>query len=285
VKRSVIVLGLGLVSLGVLSAALYQLPRILESRLSFSLRDAVSGSWVWNATVTLGTREMRLFYQSDRDDPRFIFTGLKPGNVSLEVRAPNYEPLILPLHLNPGHNVLKKPLLLKGLEIAGLAGFTMVEKGEGADLDVELRPLGANGSSIPFHPCLDLWVGVLVCEELADGSPALRSVASGASRGRPLFSGNLPWRWDSAIESGFRYRGTIRGSSLAESAARLLVIDYLVLVPDPVRSTKAELERLMDASPGFGNPRALLDYLEAKSAAGAFKFFTATSWNVARRSP
>ena len=138
------------------------------------------------------------------------------------------------MSLKPGLNKLEAPIDMEGLEIPGLTKFIVFEKADQGDIVTELRPVGADGQAVANHPCLDLWAGCRVFEE-----------TRGGERGEQLFEGPVAWSWDASPESLFRYSLRMPGKDLKASAAPFLVIDYLILVPDPSRITGDQLRETM----------------------------------------
>ena len=108
----------------------------------------------------------------------------------------------------------------------------------------------------------------------------MRRPGSGAVRGPELFSGEVPWTWDPSPESVFRYGARISGASMKADPSPLRVIDYLVVVPDPLEITKQDLDSLMQriwALPDAARTAAL------QAEKGRLRFFTDTSSDVKAR--
>jgi hypothetical protein len=251
-----------------------------DTTLQFQLVDAVSRRWVWDATMKIQGRETRGYYQTDAGPSLYTFTHLVPGASSLELSAPGYRPVTLPVRLRHGANRIERPVEMTGLEIPGLSRFVLFESQDGSDIVVQLRPVGQDGKAVQNHPCLPIWVGAHVFVETVAGLPARDSVDSGAARGQELFSGRVPWTWDPAPESVFRYSARIAGAGMKADPSPLRVVDYLVVVPDPLAITKPELDGLMQRIWGLdGDARAKA--LQAEK--GRLRFFTDTSWNVKAR--
>jgi hypothetical protein len=264
------------VFLGVLAAVLAVL-FTRDAVLELRVRDAVSSRWVWEVTMKLQDREARGFYQSDSGLRLFRFTHLKPGASTLEISAPSYQALTIPVTLRRGINRLPGPVDLVGKEIPGLGGFLMFENLDGNDVVVQLRPVQKSGAAILNHPCLDLWVGCRVFVQMANGVPARDDAATGWTRGAELFRGQIPWTWDPAPEATFRYSARMAGARMKGDPSGLRIIDYLVVVPDPLRITKGELDALMTRLES-GDPAAMSAALDAEG--DRLRYFTDTSWNV-----
>jgi len=280
-KRRTIIIPTAII-LAIIVAALlvYLLPPLYHTRLTFELEDSVSHGWVWDATVRLENREMTTFYQSDRGPVELAFTGLTPGRRTLTITAPNYESVTIPITLHLGANRIAKPIEMVGYQIPDLGHFTMFESTSSSAITVQVRPVSTAGPAVTNHPCLDLWIGALVSVELANGKPAAQPVESGGVRGPTLYKGRIPWSWDSSPSATFRYSATIPFSDFSSSSAPYLVIDYLVIVPDPRKISSKEIDAMMKDAPDFTNTAQLKSYLDSKSSGDRFRYFFSTSWNV-----
>jgi hypothetical protein len=217
-------------------------------------------------------REAVGFYQADAGPIWYDFTRLAPGASTLELSAPGYRPLMVPVILHRGANRMEKPLEMTGLKIPGLARFVLFENPDNADIVVQLRPVGQDGKAVQNHPCLPIWVGARVYAQ-ADG---------GTARGQELFSGKLSWTWDPAPESIFRYNARISGASMRPDPSPLRVIDYLVVVPDPLAISTQDLDAFMQRVWTLTDEAARAAALRAEM--GRLRFFTDTSWNVKAKS-
>lgn len=264
----------------VIALVAYLVPPLLNTRLTFTVEDAVSHSWVWDATVKLQNREMKLYYQSSKGTIPLTFTHLAPGKATLEVSAPNYVSQSIPLDLHLGENRLPNPVELVGYQIPDLAHFTMFESTSGRAIHVQIRPVSTQGPAVTNHPCLDLWIGALVSAEVKNGQEVSAPSASGAQRGPTLYKGRIRWTWDSSLSATFRYSATIPFSDLASQSVPYLVIDYLVIVPDPRKITAKEVDAMMSRAPDFTNPTQLVQYLKSNEGDGRYRYFFTTSWNV-----
>jgi hypothetical protein len=266
-----------------------------DTTLVFQVQDSVSSSSVWDLSVTLQDRLLRSFYQTDAGPVPQKLTHLAPGPATLEVSAPGYEAVSAPVSLHPGRNVLSQPVRLVGKEIPGLAAFSVFETVANGDITVQLRPLDASGRAITHHPCLDLWIGCMVYEEAAGGVPVSAEGSRAASRGALLYRGTLPWTWDARPESLFRYSARLAASDLVDAPSLYRVIDYLVIVPDPTRISRAEIEAEMAGAWGLDGlvlgsaPRSSEARLAPALAAildtwkGRARGFLVTSWDVRAR--
>jgi hypothetical protein len=252
--------------------------------LEFSLTDAVSGSWVWDATVRIQNRSMREFFQSDRGPVNLGFKGLVPGRAELRVEAPGYESQSIPVTLKRGTNRLAEPVRLRGIEITGLAGWVLVANADGADIVCELRPVRADGTAVLNHPCLPLWVGAVVSDQVKQGIP-VQEKSDGSSRGAPLFQGRVSWQWNTTPEVTFRYTARIPGAHIAESAAPYRVVDLLVVVPDQRKIDSASVDSLMAGLWADDRPvasvKAMTAALDARKDSLTWALLSA--WNVKAR--
>ena len=249
-----------------------------ETTLEFSIRDAVSGKWVWNAVMRLQDRLMVGYYQSDAAPVTYRFTHLRPGTATLEVAAEGYQSVSLPVTLKRGRNRLEKPIDMVGLAIPDMARFFIFAKREGGDIRAELRPVSSQGEAILNHPCMDLWIGCRVSVQVKDGVPVRASVEEGSTRGEELFRGQIPWSWDPAPETQFRYTARIPLAKIRKHPSAYRVIDYLIVEPNPLSITRAELEQLMARVFAMDDLAAIAAALEAEK--GRLRYFGDISWNV-----
>ena len=266
-------------------AAAAAVPTVLwlrrDTTLEFRIRDAVSGRWVWNALMQVQDRARVGFFQSDAGLRLYRFTHLTPGATALEISAPGYQAVSLLLTLRRGANTLTTPITMVGLGIPDLARFFIFEKIDAGDIAGELRPAGSTGAAIINHPCMDLWVGCRVSVQVKDGAPALEEADTGAARGRELFRGEIPWTWDPAPEKQFRYSVRIPGARLQKDPSPYRVIDYVIVEPDPLKITRAELGVLMLRVFASSDPARMTAALDAEN--GRLRYFIDTSWNLKAR--
>jgi len=263
-----------------------------DTSLLFLVQDSTSGAAVWDLAARVQDRELRSFYQTDAGPVPQRLTHLAPGKATLEVTAPGYQALSIPLTLRPGRNRLADPIRLAGKEIPGLAAFSAFESVKDGDIVVQLRALDASGTAIVHHPCLDLWIGCVVSEEVAGGVPVTGEGSTAAVRGAVLFRGAVPWSWDTRPETLFRYSARVAASDMRDAASLYRVIDYLVVVPDPERISRTEIDsalaaawgsgRLVQGNPARGGSPAPSPAIAAAIAAwgGRARAFLLTSWDV-----
>ena len=267
--------GVVLLSMAVVAVARAGRPTTLE----FTLRDAVSKGWVWDATLTLQGRTIRSYYQTDRGVQTLSFTRLHRGDDTLRISAPGYEAKAVPVVLKPHANRIASPIDLSGIEIADLQYFIVFQSFEGNDIVAELRPVNSDGTAIVNHPCLDLWIGARVSVQMVSGEAATEATDKGASRGEELFRGRIEWSWDASPETVFRYSARIPGRSINHNGAAYRVIDYLILVPKP--GAKRIDEVAADALAGWDGVKLADLEQTLRRYQDLFDFYVHTSWNVA----
>ena len=238
-----------------------------ETTLEFRIRDRVSGGPVWDATVTIQDRFLRTYY-AGAGDP-LVFTRLAPGQAVLEVAAPDYRPIEVPIELRRGRNRIDEPIDLVGLQIPGLSHFMVTEDVSEGELHATIWPISHQGPAVVNHPALDLWIGARISAQLPGGI-----------RGESLFAGEIEWSWDPAPGVLARYRARIPLEEAGEDGAAPLVIDYLVIVPDPLAIERDEVAAIVTAAWTDLEPSSLQAYLAQYAA--RFDFSVHSSWNVSR---
>ena len=201
--RRVLIPMLAIVAVLAVAAVVYVATNPPDTTYEFSVRDAVSENWVWDATFRLQGRVIRSHLQSDRGPRPQVFTRLEPGAATLEISAPSYVAQTVAVALKRGANRLAEPIELVGYELPDLSGWVIFEQREGNDLVQELRPVSSAGPAVVNHPALDLWIGARISVQVIDGTrrpgrrprrapPAVRSCTgascsgSGTRRPRPF---------------------------------------------------------------------------------------------------
>lgn len=245
----------------------------------FQVRDAVSKDWVWDATFHLQDRVIRAYFQSDRGPVTYKFTHLKAGDAELEISAPSYVSQTIPVSLKRGDNRHAEPIDLVGYEIPDLNRWIIFEDRLGNDIVQEIRPVSSDGPAVLNHPCLDLWIGARISVQIYDGLPAQEETEEGSERGEELYKGVLDWEWDAVPETTFRYSSFIPGSQIKANSDPYWVIDYLIIVPDPRKISREEVEEIMKKAWELP-PEAIEPYLEPYKNEGKFTPYVFTSWNV-----
>ena len=250
-----------------------------DTTYEFVVRDAVSKDWIWDATFSLQGRLIRSHFQSDRGPLPQVFTHLKPGEATLEVSAPYYVPQSVQVSLKRGENLRDEPIDLVGYEIPDLVKWIIFEDRVGNDIVQEIRPVSSQGPAVLNHPCLDLWIGARISVQVYDGLPAQEETEEGSVRGEQLYKGVLDWQWDATPETTFRYSSSIPGSQIKANSDPYWVIDYLIVVPDPRKASREEIDRIMEEAWDL-SPEAIQAYLEPYKNEGLLTPYVFTSWNV-----
>ncbi len=278
-KRTAVILGGVAAFFGIVALVVYLAGGALETTLRFRVIDAVSGAWVWNATVRIQDRVMRLFYQADQGSPELEFTRLKPGRWEMEVSAPAYETQRVPVRLKRGRNVLADPIRMKGLEIPSLSHFIVVDRRDKGRFYLEVRPVGTDDKAVLNHPCLDIWIGAMVSAQIKGGRYVEKPEDSGSTRGETLFAGRLDWTWDATPETSFRYTVPFPVDKIAKSPAAYYVVDTLIAIPKPGAITKEELDAVMARVYELKEPEAITRYLDGFKDRFTYHL-PPTGWNV-----
>jgi hypothetical protein len=251
----------------------------VDTTLEFVARDAVSKGWVWDATFSLQGRVIRSHFQSDRGPLPQRFTHLEPGEATLELSAPSYVSQTITVNLKRGENRLPEPIDLVGYEIPDLTKWIIFEDRVGNDIVQEIRPVSSKGPAILNHPCLDIWLGARVSVQVYDGLPAQEETEEGSERGEQLYKGILDWEWDGLPETTFRYSSAIPGSQIKANTDPYWVIDYLIVVPDPRKISREEVDQIMEKAWDL-SPQAIPEYLAPYEQEGKLTPYVFTSWNV-----
>jgi hypothetical protein len=249
------------------------------THLEFIVRDSVSKNWVWNTTIRLQNRVIRSYFQADQSPAIQSFTQLKPGEVILEISAPSYMARSVPLSLKRGANRLDEPIELVGYEIPNLAKWIVFEDRIGNDFVQEIRPVSSTGQAVINHPCIDLWIGAQISVQIYNGLPAQEETEGGSVRGERLYKGILDWEWDAVPETTFRYSSTIPGSQVKANSDPYWVIDYLIVVPDPRKISRQEVDKIIEKA--WNLPLSdIYTYLRPYKSEGKLTLYTFSSWNV-----
>jgi hypothetical protein len=178
-----------------------------------------------------------------------------------------------------GENRLEMPIDLVGYQIPGLAKWIIFNYRVGNDIIQEIRPVSKEGPAVLNHPCLDLWIGARISVQIYDGLPAQGQTKEGSERGEELYKGILIWEWDPLPETTFRYSSHIQGSLIKDNSDPYWVIDYLIVVPDPRKISRQEVEQIMQMAWELP-PETIETYLEQYTNDGKLTPYIFTSWNV-----
>jgi len=228
--------------------------------------------------VTLQDRIIKAYYQKDGGLKTFRFTGLKPGDWKLRVSAPLYQPVEIPVTVKRGPNTLEEPVKLTGLEIPGLEKFIIFESVNNREITGELRPVAGNGEAITSHPCLDIVIFAVVSEQMKDGIFIQKPEQKGSYRGNILFQGELPRTWNRSFTAPFRYGYSLPLEGIEDTKAPYWVMDYLILVPDPVSLSPDAYKKIKEKISAAETLDRTMDLLKRYS--GAVTYYFSTSWNV-----
>ena len=273
-RRSVL-LALVVAVLSVVAAGAAFLWARAPATLSFEVRDAVSRSWVWDSTVRLQTRVIRGFYSTS-----YFFTHLRPGTFDLTVSAPHYEPTTVRVRIRAGRTNTVAPISLVGYEIPDFSRLTVAANRGARGLELQMTAVDATGNLIKVFPCIDVRIAARVSVQLRKGAPALTPSTEGAERGTMLFQGKVDWTWNPATDAVYRYDAVVPG--VPPDAGPYVVVDYVVLIPDPrkissqdVDALTSELLRINDARTVDAFVRLSMDKVKNK-----VKMETGSLWNI-----
>lgn len=277
--RRILIPVLVVIVIAAIAVVVYFIMNPVDTTLEFQFRDAVSKSWIWDATIQLQDRVIRSYYQSDRGPITYKFTHLEPGEAELQISAPSYVSQTISVHLKRGENMVEEPIDLVGYQIPGFAKWIIFEYRVGNDIIQEIRPVSKEGPAVLNHPCLDLWIGARISVQIYNGFPAREKTEEGSKRGEELYKGVLEWKWDHLPEKTFRYSSSIPGSQIKNNSDPYWVIDYLIVVHDPSKISRQEVEQIMQRAWGLP-PETIEAYLEPYVNEGKLTPYLFTSWNV-----
>jgi len=242
-----------------------------KTTLSFEILDANSRNWVWDTTAHLQNRVIHGYYTT-----MYHFTKLSPGTFDLTVSAPHYEQAKVKVHIRAGQDNRIPPISLLGYGIPGYSKFTLAADRTARGLELRLTPMDADGNLIKIFPCLDLKIAVRVFIQNKGGIPALTPTSDGAERGTKLFEGTIDWFWNPATEAIFRYSALIPGISPA--TAPYIVVDYVVVLPDPRKISPPDVDILMKEL--FQHQDMMPSTDDLRPHSGKIKIESGTLWNV-----
>ncbi|MBN2535015.1 MAG: carboxypeptidase regulatory-like domain-containing protein [Spirochaetales bacterium] len=245
--------------------------------LEFRVIDVVSKNWVWDFTAKLQDRFIKGYYQSNTGPVVYRFTGLKPGNWTLELDAPGYVPVEFPVQIKDGKNNIESPIEMTGYEIPGLVEIFVFKEWIGNELILNPRPIDAEGLGIGTHPCLDMWFGLKISVQVKNGILIKEPTEKGSERGEELFKGKCEWEWDPDPDTYYRYLVKVPFEKVKKHNAPYHVYDYVIVFPDSRKISRNELESKMEKAlslPGEAELRIFLDSLQDK-----ITYFISTDWN------
>jgi hypothetical protein len=277
--RNSLILLIIVVAIAIVAVTVYFAMNPKDNTLEFQVRNSVSKGWVWDATITLQDRSIRGYYQTDRGPINYRFTRLEPGEYEMTISASGYDTVTAPVTIKKGDNTLDAPIDMVAYEIPNLERFIIFEEYEGGDIVQEIRLVGTDGRAVLNHPCMNLQIAALVSVQTKGGMAVQEETEVGSDRGDLLFQGKIDWSWAGVPETYFRYSSRIPGSQIKKSSAPYMVIDYLILVPDPRKISDEELETILGKAGVLQDFEKLQTYLENESG-DRFSYYLFTSWNV-----
>ena len=277
-KKTVYIPAIAMAVLAIVALSVYLSRISFDTTLQFQVRDAVSGNWIWDSTFKFQDRVIRGFYQSDRGPIDYHFTHLETGNWDLEISAPAYQAVTIPVNIKKGANRIDEPIELAGYQIPDLDHFIIFEEKVGGDIVAEIRPVGTDGRAVINHPSIDLWIGCRISEQLKSGLYVQEPTDEGSERGKELFAGEVEWQWDPTPETTFRYSARIPGSRISNHGVPYMIIDYLLILPDSRKISRKEVAELMKEAPQLQDSEALISFLDEYK--DRFFYDIHTSWNV-----
>jgi len=246
-----------------------------QAQLVFQVQDAVSQSWVWDMNASIQNKKIQGYFQSDNALIDYQFTGLKPGPTTLEISAPYYESVSIPLTLKRGENRISEPIALVGQEIPDLATFYAFERETPEGWSITVRPVTEGNYAVMLHPALDIWIGAKV----SSWEPQLPQTLKQLEEQPILFRGELDWKWDAYPETQFRYIASLPLAKLEQSTATLFAIEYLILVPNPKKITNEEFKAITEDI-GMMSLDKIAEYVDTLQ--GKVHYYTDISWDVRR---
>jgi hypothetical protein len=245
-----------------------------DTTLEVTVQDAVSSSWVWGVTARVQDRTTIAFLST-----HLQITGLQPGQTTLEVAAPSYAPVSVPIRLRRGTNILATAVVLTGIEIPGLISFACFFQDTPGTLSVELQPVDAEGRAITNHPVMDLAVGCIIREQKLHGGGFSREPSVDEPvRGRLLYRGAMEWRWNDSPDVVTRYQASLPFDSVPQSPSSFWCVDCVVIVPDPRAITPGGAADLLDEALAIDDRSARERFLAAQAPRA--RGFTISTWNV-----
>jgi hypothetical protein len=259
----------------VFSVGIILLIKTGETTLSFAVRDANSGAWVWDTEITLQDKIMKTYYQSSDGKGEFLFTHLTPGPNEMIVDAPSYIPETVPLNLKRGENRFNDIIYLQGYEIPGLDRFLIFETFSERGVELEIRPINGSGSTIYHHPFLEIFIGahITALEEQTTITGEKRIM-----RGEILFSGLLDVHYSTEVGQRFQYDVHIPRDRILTDRSNEWIIDYVILVPDPRIADSAIVAESLEGA-DFTSFDSVLQELHHNYSDG-IDSYVYTSWAV-----
>jgi hypothetical protein len=248
-----------------------------ETTLEFQVIDTMSKNWVWDLTAAFQDRYINSYYQSNTGPVVFRFTGLAPGDWTMELSAPSYEPVSIPVQIRKGVNKIENPIEMRGYEIPGMREIFVKTEWQDGELILNPRPIDGEGMGIGTHPCLNMWFGLRISVQTKDGIIIQEPVESGSARGEELFRGKCEWEWESDPTIFYRYIVRLPYTKIKQHNAPYRVFDYLIVFNDPRKMDNETLDREMEKTFSLADETELTLFLE--SFGDSITYFITASWN------
>ncbi len=241
--------------IGVLSLLTSHIFRKDDTVLEFRLQDSISKSMVWDAEITFQNKVINTFFQIEEGEKTYVLTNLEKGDWELVVKSPYYQTEKIVVSLKSGKNQIDNPISMKGLEIPGLDRFIIVENKIETDLLAELRAIDIDGNSIKNHPALNIAVLVQISEQKGKGKDY--------SRGNRLYYDIAPWTWNNSFNKAYRYEIKIPLSRIDNNKFKLMIIDYLIIVPNPLNLSEKRFNQILADVKEFDTVEKVFSHLDS----------------------
>jgi hypothetical protein len=184
-----------------------------------TVTDALSGGPVYGARIVVGGRSTIRYL-----DTNFEITHLKPGNHTLRVSAPGFEPVTRAVTVRPG--ATRVDISMRGTDIPGLDHilvFADAVKGRG--LQLEVRFVNTQGVGIKHFPRLPVTMDAKLYARLG--------TSEDYTRGRLIYTGSVELYWDDDASLG-KNKGVIPREKLMvdpRTDGRYGVLDVILHLP------------------------------------------------------
>ena len=277
-KLTYVIYGAGLVGLIVIIGLVIIFSAMkTETTLEFQVIDSTSKGWVWDMTATFQDRYINSYYQSNTGPVVLSFTDLEAGDWTLELNAPHYEPVSIPVQIKNGLNKIGTPIEMIGYEIPGLSEIFVFTEWKDNELILNPRPIDSEGKGIGTHPCLNMWFGLRISVQIKNGIIVREPVEKGSERGEELFRGQCEWEWDSDPTTFYRYLVKVPYNKIKQHNAPYRVFDYIIVFNDPRKMDKETLDGEMEKVFQMKDETELTLFLD--SFDDSITYFISTSWN------
>jgi hypothetical protein len=249
----------GAAGLFIIILILFFITQHLTTTLEVTVLDAISKSWVYDSTIRIQNRVIRGFKSLS-----YTFKNIKTGKYLLSVSAPNYESKEIGVDIHGGKNMVKTPVELRGFAIPDLAGISVFENAKEERISLDIRLIGQNGEAIADHPCLPLKILLRISPQVVNNEYGVYEPGMKLERGKPLFFGEAEVEWNTNLTEIYRYSGSLLFSSVTATPAPYWIIDYLFLLPNPLKITDEEIEEVIEKIKSIENPDELTKYLDTQ---------------------